>query len=98
MAIKGADRYIRVNTIALGAVRTDYMRNGEMVGSDEKMAEKLEKIANNMPFGIIETDDVWNMVKYILFEGTKITGQTFLMDSGVTCDDFSMNIDNYFPE
>ena len=90
MAIRGAydDLRIRVNTIALGTVRTDFIKNSGLVKTDEELKKKTEIIAEDMPLGIIETEDVWNMVKYLLFEGIKITGQTILMDSGVTCNDW----------
>lgn len=36
-----------------------------------------------MPFGIIKPKDVYELVKYLIKEDSKITGQTILMDSGV---------------
>lgn len=89
MAIKGTSENIRirVNTIALATVKTDFIKNSGLVKTDEELLKKTEKVSEKMPFGIIETEDVWDMVKYLLFEGTKITGQTLLIDSGVTCTD-----------
>ena len=43
----------------------------------------MENTDKNMPFGIIQPYDVYQLVKYLIGENNKITGQTILIDSGV---------------
>lgn len=73
---------IRANTIALGSVNTGFIRH--MTGSDMELQEKMERADRFMPFGLIQTEAVWKLVRYLLLEGEQITGQTILMDSGMT--------------
>lgn len=82
LALEHTTRGIRANAVALGSVRTNFIR--EMVGSDEALEEKMRTADRNMPLGLIETDDVWRLIRYVLLEGTKMTGQTLLMESGMT--------------
>lgn len=73
---------IRANTVALGSVNTGFIRH--MTGSETELREKMERADLSMPFGLIQTEAVWKLVRYLLFEGDQITGQTILMDSGMT--------------
>lgn len=73
---------IRANTIALGSVNTSFIRH--MTGSDAELQKKMERADLSMPFGLIQTEAVWKLARYLLLEGTQITGQTILMDSGMT--------------
>lgn len=82
LALEHTKRHIRANTVALGSVRTNFIRH--MVDSERDLEAKMKKANENMPFGIIETEDVWLLVKYILFDGKKMTGQTILLESGMT--------------
>lgn len=82
LALDHTKRGVRANTVALGSVRTDFIRH--MVESDAAFEQKMVNADKNMPFGIIEVEDVWLLVKYIIFDGKKLTGQTILLESGMT--------------
>lgn len=73
---------VRVNTIALGSVRTDFIRH--LVSSDEELTQIMQNTNESMTLGIIETEDVWNFVSYLLSDDCKVTGQIILLDSGIT--------------
>ena len=81
LALELMETKIRVNTIALAAVRTNFIRKYK---NDDNIFRKIMEDTNkSMPFGIIEPEDVYKMVKFLVNEGNKITGQTILIDSGV---------------
>lgn len=81
LALELMDNKIRVNTIALASVRTNFLKNYK---KDENVLKKMMEITDkNMPFGIIEPQDVYELVKYLIKKDNKITGQTILIDSGV---------------
>lgn len=81
LALELIDSKVRVNTIALASVKTNFLRKYK---KDEKVLEKMmENTDKNMPFGIIQPYDVYQLVKYLIGENNKITGQTILIDSGV---------------
>ena len=72
---------VRVNTIALASVETNFLKNYK---KDEAAFKQMMKTTDtNMPFGIIKPEDVFELVKFLISENNKITGQTILMDSGV---------------
>lgn len=82
LALELLDSKIRVNTIALASVRTNFLKNYK---NNEVIFENMMKNTDkNMPFGIIEPLDVYKLVKYLLDKDNKITGQTLLIDSGIT--------------
>lgn len=81
-AIELSQRKIRINTLALGTVQTDFIRH--MVSSDQEMIEKIKKADQMMPFGIIKTEDVWNAIRFMIFDAPQLTGQTLLIESGMT--------------
>lgn len=81
-AIDLAKRKIRINSVALGAVHTDFIRH--MVDSEQAFHEKIEKADQTMSFGIIKTEDVWKAIRFVIFDADKLTGQTVLIDSGMT--------------
>ena len=84
LALELMDCKIRVNTIALASVKTNFLKNYK---KDEKVFENMmETTDKNMPFGIINSQDVYKLVKYLTEEDIKITGQTILIDSGVVLD------------
>ena len=84
LALELMEFKIRVNTIALASVKTNFIKNYK---KDEAIFEKMmETTDKNMPFGIIEAYDVYKLVKYLIEEDNKITGQTILIDSGVVLD------------
>ena len=81
LALELMDSKVRVNTIALASVKTNFLKRYK---KDEEVIKKMmETTDKNMPFGIIEPYDVYKLVKYLIEEDNKITGQTILMDSGV---------------
>ncbi|WP_342479082.1 SDR family oxidoreductase [Paenibacillus sp. FSL H7-0350] len=75
---------IRVNTIAMASVRTNFLQT--YLKDDEKINEMMQKSEIKMPFGLIEPIDVYELVKYLIFDNKKMTGQTLLMDSGTVLD------------
>ncbi len=81
LALELMDSKIRVNTIALASVKTNFLKRYKK--DDDVIKKMMEKTDKNMPFGIINPSDVYELVKYLIKEDTKITGQTILIDSGV---------------
>lgn len=71
---------IRVNTIALASVRTNFLKS--YIKNDEMIEKMMVESNQAMPFGLIETEDVNEIVKYLINENNKMTGQTILIDSG----------------
>lgn len=80
LALELLEDGVRVNTIALASVKTNFLKNYKDEETLKKMMEDSDK---NMPFGIIMPEDVYKLVKYLIEEKNKITGQTILIDSGV---------------
>lgn len=84
LAFELIESKIRVNTIALASVRTNFLKRYK---KDDVIINTIMKNTDrNMPFGIIKAYDVYKLVKYLIEEDNKITGQTILMDSGVVLD------------
>lgn len=87
LALELMESKIRVNTIALASVETNFLKNYK---KDEKVLKQMMKITDEkMPFGIIKPDDVFKLVEFLIDEKNKITGQTILVDSGVV-----LNVNN----
>lgn len=84
LAFELIESKIRVNTIALASVRTNFLKRYKK--DDVIINTMMENTDKNMPFGIIKAYDVYKLVKYLIEEDNKITGQTILMDSGVVLD------------
>lgn len=84
LAIELMKYKIRVNTIELASVKTNFLKNYKK--DDVIISKMMEKTDKNMPFGIIKPYDVYKLIKYLTEEDNKITGQTILMDSGVVLD------------
>lgn len=84
LALELLEAKIRVNTIALASVKTNFLKRYKK--DDEVINRMMENTNENMPFGIIEAYDVYKLVKYMIEKDNKITGQTILMDSGVVID------------
>ena len=81
LALELIDSKIRVNTIALASVRTNFLKEYK---KDVQVIERMMKTTDKkMPFGIIEPYDVYKLVNYIIEENNKMTGQTITIDSGV---------------
>lgn len=82
LALELIENKIRVNTIALASVKTNFLKEYK---KDEKLIKEMMKTTDeNMPFGIIKVEDVYKLVRYLIDKDNKITGQTILIDSGVT--------------
>lgn len=73
---------IRVNVVALSSVNTEFIK--EYIQNENKFKKKLSKADKEMPFGLIQPEDVFNLILYLIDKSNKITGQTILIDSGVT--------------
>lgn len=84
LAFELMDSKIRVNTIALASVKTNFLKRYKK--DDELISKMMKETDEKMPFGIIKPVDVYNMVNYLIGEDVKITGQTLLIDSGVVLD------------
>lgn len=81
LALELLNYKVRVNTIALASVETNFLKNYK---KDENVLKEMMKTTDqNMPFGIIKPEDVYHLTEYLISENNKITGQTILIDSGV---------------
>lgn len=72
-------RQITVNSVAPGYVKTEM--------SATLTAAQLNQIVNRTPLGrLASEDDILNAVRFFLSDGAAmVTGQTLLVDGGVTC-------------
>jgi NAD(P)-dependent dehydrogenase (short-subunit alcohol dehydrogenase family) len=78
LAVELAPR-IRINSILPGAVRT------EMTEAIFKDQETAERIKATYPLGFGESNDIFEMVDFLLSEKSRwITGQQFAVDGGRT--------------
>lgn len=82
VALEARELKVRSNVIALGSVNTKFIYH--MMKDEEEFERKINSADNTMPFGIITVEDVWKIVQFILFDALKMTGQTVLVDSGMT--------------
>lgn len=72
---------IRVNAVAPASVKTNFIL--DLAGSEKQMNEMYRKEEANMPYGLIEAEDVAETVYFLGSpQSSKITGQTLLIDSG----------------
>ena len=84
LALELIENKIRVNTIALASVKTNFLKKYK---KDETIFNQMMEDTNKkMPFGIITPNDVYKFVKYLIEEDNKITGQTIVIDSGIILD------------
>ncbi len=73
------DKGIRMNIIVPGMIKTNM--NEEFFKNLNK--EQKENIKNNYPLGFGESEDIANMIMYLLSKKSKwITGQKFIIDGG----------------
>lgn len=73
---------IRVNAVQPGSVRTGFLRKPEF--SSEDIDRIYEKENKRMPFGIIEPEEVAELIYFLGSEkSNKITGQCVMMNSGL---------------
>lgn len=80
LAVELLDSKIRVNTIAMSSVRTNFIK--EYINDDTKFNSMMCDTNKKMPYGIIEPIEVFEAV-FFLLSNSKIVGQTILLDSGV---------------
>lgn len=73
---------ICVNTIALAAVKTNFLKT--YIDDAKKIDEMMLNSEKQMPFGLIQPKDVFALVQYLISDNNKMTGQTLLIDSGIT--------------
>lgn len=71
---------IRVNTIALSSVDTDFIK--DYVNNDDRFNKMMIETDKKMPYGIIEPKDVFDAIWFVL-SNPKIVGQKIIIDSGV---------------
>lgn len=81
LALELMNSKIRVNVIELASVRTNFLKRYKK--DDNLINEMMKKTNKDMPYGIIEPEDVLKMVNFLIYDGCKITGQSILIDSGV---------------
>lgn len=81
LALELMSSKIRVNVIQLASVRTNFLKSYK--NDDKLINEIMKKTDKDMPYGIIEPEDVSKMVNFLIYDGCKITGQSILIDSGV---------------
>jgi NAD(P)-dependent dehydrogenase (short-subunit alcohol dehydrogenase family) len=81
LAVEYGPKNIRVNAIAPGLIRTDFSR--AFLEDKEKLGKRL---ANTPLRRIGEPDEVAGLAVYLASKaGGFTTGQTFIIDGGVTC-------------
>lgn len=73
---------IRVNTVLPASVRSGFLRNFSCSGTNISKIYKKEE--ERIPFGIIEPEEVANLIFFLGSENSKkITGQSIMMNSGL---------------
>lgn len=81
-AIELLDEHIRVNCVLPASVRSNFIR--KIFDNDDKMEKIYMEENEKMPFGIIEPEEVAELVYFLGSEKSKkITGQFILMNSGM---------------
>lgn len=81
-AVELLEKKIRVNVVEAASVRTNFIR--KLVSNEEQMNEIYDKENKKMPLGLIEADDVAEIIYFLGSEKAKrITGQRILVDSGL---------------
>lgn len=78
-AAENLDTHIRVNAVAFASVATNFINN--YVG-EARAIEMIKSADESMPYGIIRPEDAWDVVRFLLADGCKITGQIIMTDSG----------------
>ena len=77
MAREVGSRGILVNNIAPGF----FLSEMSSLLSDEQM----QTITRRTPTGkLIEPEEIFGVLNFLLFDNTNITGQTFFVDGGIT--------------
>lgn len=72
---------IRVNAIALGTVKTNFLKGLSV--SNEQAQGMFDRKDQEIPFGVMDTVSVYNVVKFLLSEESKfITGEILRCDGG----------------
>lgn len=80
LGIEWAEYNIRVNAVAPGAIRTRTLESkfAAVPGSEERAAK-------NVPLGIGQPEDIVGVMIYLASDASRyVTGQTFVIDGGVT--------------
>lgn len=81
-AVELLEKGIRVNSVLPASVRTNFIRR--LVKDSEHMDKIYEKENEKMPLGIIEPEEVADLVFFLGSEKSrKITGQSIMIDSGL---------------
>ena len=83
-AVELIEDYIRANCVLPASVRSNFINR--MVKNEEELKEIYERENEKMPLGIIEPEEVAELVYFLGSEkSAKMTGQAILMDSGLYC-------------
>lgn len=81
-AVELIEDRIRVNCVLPASVRSNFIN--KMVKNEEELKKIYLRENENMPLGLIESDEVAELVYYLGSpKSSKITGQAILMDSGL---------------
>lgn len=74
-----AEKKIRINAVAPGLVMTEMVQKN----MDSISQEQREKLEEGYRFGLGETQDVANLISFLVSEKSRwITGQTYIIDGG----------------
>jgi NAD(P)-dependent dehydrogenase (short-subunit alcohol dehydrogenase family) len=72
---------IRVNAVAPGTVRSDFLR--ERVPDESRLAALYQRTDERLPFGVSEPEDVADLILFLLSDrARRITGEIVRADSG----------------
>lgn len=83
-AVELIEDSIRANCVLPASVRSNFI--SRMVKNEEELKEIYVRENEKMPLGIIEPEEVAELVYFLGSEkSSKITGQAILMDSGLYC-------------
>ncbi len=80
LAIELSKEHIRINCVSPGHVKTDMLSKARHLGDDF-----LSKIEHRYPLGLGNTEDIANVVEFLLSDKSKwITGSNIILDGGLS--------------
>ncbi len=80
LAVELSRENIRINCVSPGHIKTDLLANDKHLGNDF-----LSKIEHRYPLGLGTTDDIANIVEFLLSDKSKwITGSNIIIDGGLS--------------
>lgn len=79
MAIELADKNIRINTVMPSSTNTQMLRDA----FEGKSEEEIERLTNKQVLGVVEPEDVANVILFLLSDASKmVTGRALYADAG----------------